>query len=99
MPNVFVHIVYLHAYIMENTSEHMTNERIQAMVAKRVFGLFYNDEWSGLIFSIRRVHSIKQFIYVDTNKELASKRVLKMGQEYLFESKRVIFLAGGSYDH
>ncbi len=77
----------------------MTNERIQAMVAKRVFGLFYNDEWSGLIFSIRRVHSIKQFTYVETNKELVSKRLLKMGQEYLFESKRVIFLAGGSYDH
>ena len=74
----------------------MTNERIQALVAKRVFGLFYNDEWSGLIFSIRRVHSIKQFTYVETNKELASKRLLQMGQEYLFESKRVIFLAGGS---
>jgi hypothetical protein len=87
------------AYIMENTSELMTNERIQALVAKRVFGLFYNDEWSGLIFSIRRVHSIKQFTYVETNKELVSKRLLQMGQEYLFESKRVIFLAGGSYDH
>ena len=51
---------------MENTSKHMTDERIKAMVAKRVFGLFFNDEWSGLIFSIRRVHSIKQFTHVDT---------------------------------
>jgi hypothetical protein len=38
---------------MENTNEYMTKEKIEAIVAKRVFGLFYGDEWSSLIFSIR----------------------------------------------
>ncbi len=36
---------------MENTNEYMTKEKIEAMVAKRVFGLFYGDEWSSFIFS------------------------------------------------
>ena len=31
---------------MENTNEYMTKEKIEAIVAKRVFGLFYGDEWS-----------------------------------------------------
>jgi hypothetical protein len=77
----------------------MTKEKIEAMVAKRVFGLFYGDEWSSFIFSIRRVHSIRQFKHIETNREVVSKRVLEVGQQYYFESKKAIFLTGGSYDH
>ena len=84
---------------MENTNEYMTKEKIEEIVAKRVFGLFYGDEWSSLIFSIRRVHSIRQFKHIETNREVVSKRVLEVGQQYYFESKKAIFLTGGSYDH
>jgi hypothetical protein len=38
-------------------------------------------------------------IDIETNQEVTSKIVLKVGQQYYFESKKAIFLTGGSYDH
>jgi hypothetical protein len=64
---------------MENTNEYMTKEKIQAIVAKRVFGIFYDDEWSGLIFSIRRVRNIRRFKHIETNQGVTTKRELKAG--------------------
>jgi hypothetical protein len=47
----FIKYIIIHFLKMENTNEYMTKEKIEAMVAKRVFGLFYGDEWSSFIFS------------------------------------------------
>jgi hypothetical protein len=72
---------------MENTNEYMTKEKIEAIVAKRVFGLYYDDEWSGLIFSIRRVHSKRQFKHRETND--IKRAFLKCNLFFFFASRLV----------
>jgi hypothetical protein len=73
--------------------------RCRSPIAKGVFGIFYDDEWSGLIFSIRRIHSIRQSKHIEINQEVTTKRVLKAGQKNYFESKKIAFLTGGSLDY
>ena len=67
------------------------------MVAARVFALLYCDEWSGVLFSIRRVCGNNQFQNI--HNEIVTKRNLKVGEKYNFEQKPIIFLTGGSYAH
>ena len=67
---------------------------IFTIAAKRVFGLFNGDEWSSLIVSIRRVHSIRQFKDIETNQEVYFKYgpsvFKKNSRTYLFNRSKSI---------